>query len=224
MRFTVAMTLDITVRGFAESTYPAERGTLALAVVLEGPDRDEVTSTAVDLHDQVTSQLEQLRERESVSQWSSDQVRVMSHRPYDEGRRQAPIHVTRVEVSAEFVDFERLSGFVDYWAGRDGVEVGGVAWDVAERDRRLFESEVRKAAVDDAVHKAQAYSDAVRRGKVTAYEIADPGMLAGGHDAGGGPQPMFARMASDVGGGAALTLTPAPIVIGVSVDARFTAG
>ena len=82
----------------------------------------------------------------------------------------------------EFTDFERLSGFVDYWAGKDGIEIDGIVWDVTVRNRRAYESDVRKAAVDNAITKAQAYADAVRRGRVTALQIADPGMLNGDGD------------------------------------------
>ena len=66
------------------------------------------------------------------------------------------VHVARVQIGAEFVDFERLSGFLDYWSGIEGVEVGGIAWDVRVKNRRSYEAEVRKAAVDDAVAKAQS--------------------------------------------------------------------
>ena len=37
---------------------------------------------------------------------------------------------------------------------------------------------MRKAAVDDAIAKAQVYANAVRRGKVVALQLSDPGMLS----------------------------------------------
>ena len=105
---------------------------------------------------------------------------MFSHRPWlGDGQRGDLTHVARLDVTAEFTDFERMSGFIDYWAGRDGVEVGSIEWDVTARHRRSYEAEARKAAVDDAVSKAQAYADAVRRGRVRAVQLADPGMLDG---------------------------------------------
>ncbi len=215
------MTLDITVRGSAEQHHPAERAIVSMAAAIEGADKQQVFADAVAIQEPLTSQLRELVELHAVQTWSSDQVRVFSHRPWDaDGKRGAVVHVARVQVRAEFIDFERLSGFLDYWSGIDGLEVDGIGWDVTTKNRRIYESEVRKSAVDDAVGKAQAYANAVRRGKVTAIQIADPGMLASP----GQPEQVALFRAADVGGGGApLGLTPEEIVIRVEVDARFRA-
>ena len=219
------MTLDITVRGSAEHRYPAERAIVYMAAAVEGPERQQVFTDATAIHDPLVSQLRELVELRAVGPWSSDQVRVFSHRPWEpEGRRGAMVHVARVQIVAEFTDFERLSGFLDYWSGTDGVEVSGIAWDVGLKNRRAYEAEVRKAAVDDAVAKAQSYANAVRRGKVAAVQLADPGMLTD-HVEGAGPMPMMAKAGFDTPGSAGpqLELTPAEIVIHADVDARFVA-
>jgi uncharacterized protein YggE len=225
MRQDVRMTLDITVRGSAEHRYVAERATVTMSVVVEGADRHQVFTDAVAIQEPLASQLRELVELRAVGPWSSDQVRVFSHRPWEpEGRRGAPVQVARVEVVAEFVDFDRLSGFLDFWAGTDRVEVSSIMWDVGTKNRRSYEAEARKAAVDDAVAKAQSYANAVRRGKVVAVELADPGMLA--NDPGGlPPMPMMAKASfgDSTGDGPSLDLTPAEIVIHVDVDARFVA-
>lgn len=224
MRQDVCMTLDITVRGSAEQRYPAERAIVSLAAAVEGLDRQQVFQDAVAIHEPLIAQLRELVELRAVGPWSTDTVRVFSHRPWDaDGKRGQMTHVARVQVGAEFTDFERLSGFLDFWSGTDGVEVGGITWDVGVKSRRSYESEVRKAAVDDAVAKAQSYANAVRRGKVMAVELADPGMLTSPGD-GGGPIPMMAKAGfADADGGPQLDLTPAEIVIHVDVDARFVA-
>jgi uncharacterized protein YggE len=217
------MTLEITVRGSAELRYPAERAIVSLVAAIEGPDKQQAFAEAVAIQDPLTQQLSDLADRGAVTSWSSEQVRVFSHRPWlGDGQRGDLTHVARLDVSAEFTDFERLSGFIDYWAGRDGVEVGSIRWDVTPRHRRSYESEARKAAVDDAVSKAQAYADAVRRGRVRAVQLADPGMLDGQAE----HPPELMRMATSVDGAGpegGLELTPDEIVIYVAVDARFTA-
>jgi uncharacterized protein YggE len=219
------MTLEITVRGSAERHHAAERAEVMMAAAVEGPDRGEVFAAAVAIQEPLTSQLRELVELNAVTSWASDQVRVFSHRPWDEnGKRGAMVHVARVEITAEFVDFERLSGFLDYWSGIEGVEITGLHWDVTVKNRRIYETEARKAAVDDAVLKAQVYANAVRRGKVVAEQISDPGMLTGPHDGGPGPARLMAKMVSDApGGGPSLDLSPEEIAIYVEVDARFRA-
>ena len=221
-----SMALEITVRGEAEGTHPAERAVVSLSASLEGPDKQRVLEQAVAVQEPLTGQLRELVDRGAVSTWSSDQVRIYTYRPWVDGsQRGEPVHAASLSVSAEFTDFERLSGFIDYWSGRDGVEVGGIVWDVLDRNRRGYERDVRKAAVDNAVTKAQAYADAFRRGRVAVVRLADPGMLSG--PGGGGVTPLAREMkvagfAAD-GGGASLQLTPADILIRVEVDAQFTA-
>lgn len=219
------MTLDITVRGSAEQHFAAERALVSMAAVIEGADKQQVFTEAVAIQEPLAQQLKELVELRAVSTWSSDQVRVYSHRPWvGDGQRGPMVHVARVQVAAEFTDFERLSGFLDFWSGKDGVEIGGVTWDVGAKNRRSYEGEVRKSAVDDAVAKAQSYANAVRRGKVVAVELADPGMLTTPVES-PGPSPMMAKASFDgvPGSGPELDLSPDDIVIHVDVDARFRA-
>jgi uncharacterized protein YggE len=220
------MALEVTVRGEADRRYPAERAVVSLGLTVEGADKQRTFDEAVALQEPIAAQLRELVERQAVTTWSSDQVRIYAHRPWLDGdRRSDPVHTASVAVTADFTDFERLSGFVDYWSGRDGVEINGIAWDVLDRNRRGYESDIRKAAVENAVNKAQAYADAVRRGRVVAVRIADPGMLNRSDDQVSRPLAREMKVAAftDGGGGAALQLTPADITIRVEVDAQFTA-
>lgn len=214
------MTLEITVRGSAEKHYPAERAVVAVSAAVEGHDKEQVFRDAVAIQDPLTNQLAGLVDKGVVTTWSSDQVRVYSHRPWGpDGTRLPLVHQANVQARAEFTDFERLSGFVDYWAGKDGAEIGGVTWDVTPKNRRSYESDVRRSAVDDAVSKAQSYADALRRGRVHAIQLADPGML--NHDP-GNPQPIMAKsFVMESAGGPQLEMTPEEIVILVEVDAKF---
>jgi uncharacterized protein YggE len=215
------MAVDITVRGEAEARYPAERAIVTLAAAVERAEKQQAYDQAVSVQQAGTAQLTELADRGAVLDWSSDQVSVYSHRPRrDDGERTSPVHVARVEIVAQFSDFNRLGGFIDYWASRDGVEIVGITWDVLDRNRRVYENELRRAAVDDAVIRAQTYADALRRGRVVATRIADPGLL----DSGGGPSPYALKMESAVADtGGSVQLTPEPVRIHVAVDAGFIA-
>ena len=215
------MAVEITVRGEAEAHYPAERAIVTMAATVEIAGKQQAYDQATAIQQAVTAQLTELADRDAVIDWSSGQVSVFSHRPWrDNGERGDPVHVARVEIVAQFSDFDRLGGFVDYWAGRDGVEIVGIVWDVLERNRRAYAADLRRAAVEDAVNRAQTYADALRRGRVVPTRIADPGLL----DSGDPPRPYALRMetaAADTGGG--LQLTPEPVHIHVAVDAGFAA-
>lgn len=229
------MVVDITVRGEAEARYPAERAIVTMAAVVETAAKQQSYDEATAVQQAVTGQLTELADRGAILDWSSSQVSVSSYRPWrNDGHpplggagvpaggapRGNPLYVARVDIVAEFADFDRLGGFIDYWAGRDGVEIAGIVWDVLARNRRNYETDLRKTAVDNAVSRAQTYADALRRGRVVATRIADPGLL----DSGGGPAPLVVRMEAATSDAAAgLQLTPQLVRIHVAVDAGFTA-
>lgn len=216
------MSLEITVRGTAQRSYPAERAVIELTAAVEGPDKDQVFKAVTAVQKPLTAQLGELADRGSVVTWSSDQVRIYSQRPWGpDGTRLGPTHYAHVGATAEFADFERLSGFIDYWAGRDGVEIDGIAWDVSAKNRRAHEADVRRMAVDDAVLKAQAYSDALRRGRVQAIQLADPALLRPSR--GDSIMAMTGSSRGGVGSAAQVRLIPEAIVITVDVDAKFVA-
>jgi uncharacterized protein len=211
--------LEVVVRGQASRRYPAERASVGVTADLDGTDRDGVYRRAIGLQEPLAADLSGLHEAGAVSRWSSDQVRVYSHRPYTESGPRPLMYRVAIRVEAEFVDFEQLSAFLDRWAVADGVEIGGIRWDVTEDNRRAYEAELRAEAVAEASAKAQAYATAAGRGEVMAVQLADPGML-GDEPA----QPRAARMlAAPAPAGAALELRPDDIRLAIAVDARFVA-
>ncbi|MBD1321257.1 SIMPL domain-containing protein [Gordonia hankookensis] len=211
--------LEIVVRGVARRKFRPERAILYLTVHREGWSRESVYRDAATVHGAVVESLKDLLARDVIDEWSSDTLRVFSYRPYDgDGHRQDPAYSTRIRIDAVFTDFEELSKFIDRWAAADGVDVGNVEWAITQDNRRTYERDLRREAVDDAVAKAQAYSDAVGRGAVTATQLADPNMLS---DSGAS----MVRAASIAAPGAApaLELRSEDIEIAVAVDARFLA-
>lgn len=216
------MGVQITVRGVAEARHPAERAFVRLEAVVEGTDRADVRDRAAAMQEPLAGHLRDLAALGAVDTWSSDQVTVHGSRPWVGDRRsEEVVHTASVQLRAEFVDFERMNGFLDHWAGVAGVEVLPVEWDLGVRSRRVLEAEVRKAAVDDAVTTAQTYADAVRRGRVVALQLADPGMLDGRGDA-----VVVGAVAHRLDAGtdrSGLALVPEDIVVRVEVDARFQA-
>ncbi|GED97003.1 SIMPL domain-containing protein [Gordonia crocea] len=216
--------LEITVRGRAERQYRPEQGTAVLTAAFTESTSEAAHAKALELQSDVVAELTRLDETDALNTWHANDIHVFGHRPWIDGKQAAQIvYTTRIAMTAEFLDFEALAAFLVEWAGRDGLEVGRIMWDVLAENRPRYEATVRRDAVRDAVAKAQAYADAVGRGTVTAVALADPDMLRAGPEP--SPAPMMARaMSADAGGGPSLELRPDDVVIAVAVDARFTAG
>lgn len=216
--------LEIVVRGRARGRYPAERATVVLAAQFDGTDKQEVYRRAVAVHEPMTAEVGELAASGAVSRWNTDQLRVFTYRPVDDRGLRRRMYQVGIKLEAEFVDFEKLSAFLDRWALQDGVDVGHTSWDVTEDNRAAYEAELRGKAVADAAAKAQAFADAAGRGKVTAVQLADPGMLGRG-DSGyvGDDGPPVARAMLASAAAPRLDLRPDDITLYASVEARFVA-
>ncbi|HNP57919.1 MAG TPA: SIMPL domain-containing protein [Gordonia sp. (in: high G+C Gram-positive bacteria)] len=215
--------LEITVRGRAERQYRPEQGTVTLAASFTEPTSESAHAKALALQSEVVAELTRLDETDALNTWHANDIHVFGHRPWVDGKQSRKVlYTTRIAMTAEFLDFEALAAFLVDWAGRDGLTVGHIAWDVRVENRRSYEVDVRREAVGDAVAKAQAYADAVGRGTVVAVALADPDMLGTAPNESVGPMMMRAAGA-DMGAGPTLELRPDDVVIAAAVDARFTA-
>ena len=220
-RYTGVMTpLEITVRGRAERRYPPERATLHLQTTFNDLDSATAHGKAVQLQSEISAELRRLVEAGAATTWHSDNIHVYGQRPWVNGVESPQIvFTTSISISVEFVDFDALATFLTDWAGREGVQVGSISWDVTAENRRLYEDDVRREAVGDAIRKADSYADACRRGPVAVVALADPDMLGSGPpDA---PAPMMARAMYDSAGSGSLELRADDVVVAAAVDARF---
>ena len=106
---------------------------------------------------------------------------------------------------------------------RPGASIAGIDWALTAARREQLIGQVRRAAVQDAVAKAQAYADAVGAGTVRVVAIADAGMLGEGLHPTQAPSAKFARaVAADSGG--PVEFTPEDIATAAEVDVRCLAG
>jgi uncharacterized protein len=225
------MTATITVQGTHTAWFDAERATVHVSAAFDGPERDEVFARATQTAAEVTALITPLHDAAAgpVTWWSSDRVSVWSDRPWNnDGKRLPLVYHATIGLQAKFNDFDALSRVIEQLAVMDGVNVGGIEWDLTDDRRTAVTDDVRRKAVADAVGKAATYASAAGLGTPSVVAVADPGMLGDGTGGGGiGPAPYermaFKAQAMDAGGGAGLSLSPEQIQVSSSVDVRFGA-
>jgi len=225
------MTGLITVQGTHTAWFDAERATVHVSAAFDGAKRDEVFASATQAAADATALIQPLFDaaKGPVTWWSSDRVNVWSERPWNnDGKRLPLVYHATIGLQAKFDDFDALSRLIEQLAVMEGVNVGGIEWDLTDEKRTSVTDEVRREAVADAVQKASTYASAAGLGTPSVVAIADPGMLGDGGN-GGGPIPAayermaFKSQAMDASGGAALSLSPEQIQVSSSVDVRFSA-
>lgn len=214
----------ITVRGESETLVRPERATAHVTVTADGPERGAVVDRVSAIAQPLRADLDARQVAGAVDDWTSQRVAVWSDRPWNsEGRQLDLVHHASVELTATFGDVVQLSDWVDSLVTTDGVQVGGVAWDLSPETRARVEREVATRAVAVAVERATAYAQAIGRESVTPVEIADVGLLDDGARPEAAPR-MFARaMAMDAGAAPAVEFRPDDIRVTAAVEARFRA-
>lgn len=214
----------IAVTGRAEERIAPELGVVALGIGAQGARRDDVITRTSAAHERLLADVRALEASGALDSWSAGRLRVWSYRPWNNEGRQLPlVHQASADVEVVFSDLARLGEWVGEASTVDEVNVGGIDWRLTDATRRRVQESAQRAAVADAVAKAQVYASALGLGSPAPVELADHGMLS--------TQPverestmLMMRAAADLGGGAPSTeFAPADLVIEASVDARFSA-
>lgn len=217
----------ITVRGDSETRVIPELAVAHVAATADGPERGAVVERIAALAEPVRADLTARKAAGGISDWSSQRVSVWADRPWNsEGRQLDPVHHAAVELTATFTDVLALSDWLNTIAAAEGLQVGTVDWRLTPETRARVEREVATDAVAAAVERATAYATAIGRATVVPIEVADLGLLGGGHGPDSPTPRMFARaaMAVDaVGGAPAVDFRPDDIVVTAAVEARFRA-
>jgi uncharacterized protein YggE len=218
------MPTEITVRGSFAAFQQPERATVHAHIAYDGADPESV-------YDQVARDLETVKasvaplhdaERGPVTRWSAEQLRTWSSRPWNQDGEQLPlVHHAGVDVAIKFLDFQALSRWVgEHVAGTEGFAVSSVEWALTKRRHDELSREVRSAAVQDAVTRAQQYADALGLGQVEPVALSDVGMLRV-------EAPLIHAMPSRMSASRSapdVELVPRDIEVSAEVDARFSAG
>lgn len=213
--------VEIRVRGSHLLTLPPERATVHATISFDGPHAGPVFAAVTGAVAQVGASIEERHHAKKgpVTRYAIDQVRMGSHRPWNNEGRQLPlVHDAAVTVEATFIDFEDLARWVAWTAGVEGVSIGYVEWDLNEATRRKVERTARQKAVRDAARRAQDYADALGLGSVQPASLNDPGL--------GGPVArkvvMASATAAPADGPPEFVLRPENVDVTADVEATFT--
>lgn len=217
------MPTTIAVTGRAEERIAPELGAVTLSVGGSGAAREHVYSRTSAAHERLLADVRALEASGALETWSAGQLRVWSYRPWNNEGRQLPVvHQASADVEVVFSDLSRVGEWVGETAASDEISIGGIDWRLTDATRRRVQETAQRAAVADAVTKAQVYASALGLGAPTPVELADQGLLAV-HPGPPMPKAMMMRAVADVGGAAPTEFAPQELVIEAAVDARFTA-
>ncbi|KAL1406704.1 hypothetical protein Q8F55_008410 [Vanrija albida] len=160
-----------------------------------------------------------------ISTWSMARISTSTWVPYTPNGDGPRKYEARASFKASFHNLPALEALVDQIGTKENVRIDNLTWHLSPETGASIAGRIRRAAVQDAVNKAQDYAWAVSpHAKVVPIEIADAGLGGGG----GGPRfhaaPMAAAAFKRSGGGGGedrLSFEPEPVVVEASVTAKF---
>jgi len=212
--------VEIHVRGSHLVTLPPEQATVHATVSFDGPEVAPVFGAVTNSTARVRSSIEERHhpKKGPVTRYTIDQVRVGSHRPWNNEGEQLPlVHNAAVSVEAIFTDFDDLARWLAWAAGVDGVSIGYIDWGLTDATRRKVERTARQKAVRDAARRAQDYADALGLGSVQPRGVNDPGLS----DPIQRKVMLASAMSAPLDGSPEVSLRPDDVAIEAQVEATF---
>lgn len=210
----------MSVSGSASRTMRPERAQVLVGVSVDGADRAEVVSRALQVHNELTADAAALRAGGVVATWSADQVGVW---PYREQSRAETPAATRYRAAStlqlRFIDFEALSQWLAEIGERDGVVINQISWELTTPVRSRVLAETRQAALQDASSRARDYARTLGVSEPVLQAIYEPGLRPGVIAEAPLAPAMFARAVGSEGG--RFTLSPEDVVIEAALSADF---
>lgn len=216
--------VEITVVGQGQATFPPERCTVSLFVRTDGRTAEAAAEPAHGLVKDLTGLIDPLYnpERGPIDEWALDQVRHSRNRPFNHEGEQLPyVYQAVASIDVKFSQIDVIDAFVYAVSALDGVDVGHFDWSLTEESSAEKTRHVRALAVQDAVEKAEIYAESVGRSAITALAVADPGLL--GVAASSHQEYALAGRAYTSSADDGFALKPQDITLRAEVHARFAA-
>ncbi|WP_125775200.1 SIMPL domain-containing protein [Antribacter gilvus] len=217
----------ISVEGHARRTHPAELGTVRLSVTFSGADRSEVADAAGRVHSRLVDQAREHASSGAATRWDASSVHAFSFEDWvkpeaHQGEQKVRRFRASAGLSVVFADFDALSAWITDVLDTDGVDLGGVEWDLTEETRDTLLAEVRTEAARETAERAQAYAAALGLGEVRPVAVFEDGLRPGvGGPGVGHPERRMFAMAADAG--PQLELSPGDLEVTARVTADYEA-
>jgi uncharacterized protein YggE len=214
----------LTVRGQAVVEVDPEIARVSLSIAARDPDRARAMRL---LNDRATA-VDQILTGfgSAIDKVETSGVRISPQFKSRKPQERITGYVAVVHHTITVADFDRLGELVAQLADQDLTEVAGPWW--ALRPDSPSYRRTRVEAVQDAVHRARDYAEAIGSQLVDLVELADTGLLSDGAGSTPGVEYMAASAGGPVGGVRQMApeeftfdISPTKQMVSAAVEARF---
>ena len=184
--------LEIKLTGNSVISRPAERAVLSVDVSSEGTSRETVSNDVTVTSNNLVKIFRELALKDEdgnatsdapVTVFSTPSLQTRSWIPTSSRNNETVQLPRRFQASSSlkviFRDFEKLGEISDMLFKMPHTDVAETEYILTDKTQEGLGSESRKAALRDAIQRAQDYAEVVGK-KVVAVEITDQGYTSGG--------------------------------------------
>lgn len=167
--------VEILVRGEAVERAAAERASVTVESRWHADAPEQALARVTEAHGRVVDAARAFAASGAVESWHADRVWVSHHREWvGEGQPQRLVFTASAAVTATFVDVDALGAWIGELGSSQVLEVGGIAWSLAETTQRRLGGHARARAVEDAVARAADYARAAGLSTPVITSIREP--------------------------------------------------
>jgi len=174
--------LTIDVEGRAEIPHHAERALIHVSVASTGLNKttvaDEVLTTASHVENLLrdlspTDDSPEAKQAAPLAHWSKTSLSSTSWLPYDYTKKahMARQYNARIKFDIRFKEFKALGAFGSKLSSLEHTEVDNIDWILTAATEKSFRTQLRKAAAQDAMQKAQDYCEVLGCTNVRAVKL-----------------------------------------------------
>lgn len=221
--------LIIEVTGASRITRAAERGVLHISVASTGKSQDTVSKKVTQTCNKLRETLDTLAPKNAegfaeadapVTQFTMSAFHTNSYVPKNkEGKDLEREYAASTKFTAIFRDFQKLGEVTSSLFRMPHVELDKTEWRLTDATLESLGSESRKAAMHDAIRKANDFAEVLGRVPV-AFEVYDNGVLTHNIASQGVGRSAETTEKKQVDG---LTLVPEDVNYRASIKVKFRA-
>src|SRR5436190_14404406 len=174
--------LEINVTGVSTIHRHAERGSMSITVMSEGPVQETVSEEVTSTNNRLQQMFKTLAPKTATGEATPDapvtvfsigSIRSWSEIPYDKDRQPRPRqYYASSSFQVIFRDLDRLGEMASVLFAMPHVQIGSIQWRLTDQTRESLSTQSRKEAMLDAIQKARDYAEVVGR-DVVPIEVAD---------------------------------------------------
>lgn len=164
----------ISTSGQAKQVFASDEATVSVYLNLEAKTHKEASSIATKLHNDFAAKLRSLSEKQKLSKLTISQLRVRSYDRWLE-KKTEKYFAASSSFSFSMTDFQLLEELLGEISQTEGLSESNLNWGLSDEQLTKVLPDLQRAALQDALNKAENYASALGAKGIKVLAVYEPG-------------------------------------------------